>query len=63
MPNYKHLIDKWVRVEAPETIEHDFTFVKHTVKIPVESGERRMSLWLAYLATCHPEIKITPLEF
>lgn len=59
---YHLLVNKWVRIDAPSYIEHNFTFMIEPVRITIESGERRLSLWMAYLASCHCEIKITPLE-
>jgi hypothetical protein len=56
------LVNKWVHIAAPKVIDHHFTFLKDPVKISIDSGERRLSLWQAYLASCHPEIKVTQLE-
>lgn len=59
---YHLLVNKWCLIEGPTHVDHNFTFLEGPVKISFESGERRLSLWMAYLASCHEEIKITPLE-
>lgn len=57
------LVGKWVRIEGPSHVDHNFSFLQGPVKIPVNTGEVRLGLWMAYLATVHhQEIKVTPLE-
>jgi hypothetical protein len=59
---YHLMVDKWCLIEGPDHVDHDFTFLESTVSIPIQTGEMRLSIWMAYLATCHEEIKISPLE-
>lgn len=59
---YASLVGKWVRIESPKTVAHNFTFNQWPINITVESGERRLSLWMAYLSSCHKEIKVTPIN-
>lgn len=56
------LVGKWCRIEGPASVKHDFTFMRVAVEITVSLGEHRLSLWEAYLASVHTEIKITCLE-
>lgn len=60
--DYRMFVGTFCKVEAPPKILHSFTFLESDVEIPILSGEYRISLWTAYLASCHPEIRITPLE-
>jgi hypothetical protein len=57
------LVGKWVKIEGPKEVDHNFTFLEGPCKIQINTGECRLSLWMAYLATVHyQEIKVTPLE-
>lgn len=58
---YHLLVDEFCLVEGPDHVEHNFTFMQGPVSIPIFKGEMRLSLWMAYLASCHKDIKITPL--
>jgi hypothetical protein len=60
--NYHTLVGKFVKIDGPDHVDHNFTFVEKSITVPVQKGEYRLSLWMAYLASVHPEIKVTEIN-